>query len=247
MKTIVLRYRLLKSKNKDGNLLLKMSACSLLRVRAIRLFTFLLFLFSTFEVSATLNNNDLLFKRIANKYGISAVVRVHQWQRLIQTSRFLTEQQKLIRVNNFFNQRIKFVDDIYLWGKKDYWATPLELLVRGAGDCEDYSIAKYFTLLKMGVPERKIRITYVKALTLHQAHMIVIYTSSPRAVPYILDNLDPIIKLASLRKDLLPVYSFNNSGLWLGKFVGTGKRVGDSTVISLWVALNQRMNQFSVS
>jgi predicted transglutaminase-like cysteine proteinase len=216
-------------------------------VKAISLFTFLLFLFSTFEVSASLNNNDLLFKKIANKYGISAVIRVHQWQRLIQTSRFLTEHQKLIRVNNFFNQRIQFVDDIYLWGKKDYWATPLELLVRGAGDCEDYSIAKYFTLLKMGVPERKIRITYVKALTLHQAHMIVVYSPSPRAIPYILDNLIPEIKLASLRRDLLPIYSFNDSGLWLGKFVGTGKRVGDSTVISMWVGLKQRMNQFSVS
>ena len=116
-----------------------------------------------------------------------------------------------------------------MWGVKDYWATPLEFLSRGAGDCEDYSIAKYFTLKELGVSEKKMRITYVKALKLRQAHMVLTYFETPRSVPLVLDNLIPTIKPATQRKDLLPVYSFNGSGLWLAKSRGSGKKVGSSS------------------
>ena len=43
-----------------------------------------------------------------------------------------------------------FADDTEIWGEPDYWATVLETLGRGAGDCEDFSIAKYVTLKAMG-------------------------------------------------------------------------------------------------
>lgn len=124
---------------------------------------------------------------------------------------------------------------------KDYWATPLEVLSKGAGDCEDYSIAKYFTLKELGVPEKKMRITYVKALKLNQAHMVLTYFVSPRSVPFVLDNLDPQIKSATDRKDLLPVYSFNGSSLWLAKTKGMGKRVGGSSRLNMWAELKKRM------
>jgi predicted transglutaminase-like cysteine proteinase len=206
-----------------------------------KLFICLLLALSTFSGSATFNISNALLIKIKNKYGEQAFTRVGQWQKLMQTAKNLSEQEKLTRVNDFFNQRIEFVDDIYLWGVNDYWATPLELLSRGAGDCEDFSIAKYFTLKELGVPESKIRITYVKALTLNQAHMVLTYFSSPRALPVVLDNLIPEIKSAAKRKDLLPVYSFNGSGLWLAKSRGRGKRVGGSSRLSMWSELKQRM------
>jgi len=196
---------------------------------------------SIFTASATLDVNLELLKKIEQKYGIEASLRVEQWQKLIQSSKALSDQEKLKRVNDFFNQQIDFVDDIYLWGAHDYWATPMEFLFQGAGDCEDYSIAKYFTLIEMGVAEKKMRITYVKALKLNQAHMVLTYFSSPRAVPVVLDNLITEIKLATKRTDLLPVYSFNGSGLWLAKSRGRGKRVGESGRLSLWAELKQRM------
>jgi len=78
-------------------------------------------------------------------------------------------------------------------------------------------------------------------LKLKKAHMVLTYYSSPRAVPVVLDNLIPEIKLATKRTDLLPVYSFNGSGLWLAKSRGRGKKVGGSGRISLWTDLKQRM------
>jgi len=202
--------------------------------------------FSICTVIAALDISPELLNKVKQKYGYEASSRVEQWQKLMQTAKLLPEQQKLKLVNDFFNQHIEFVDDIWLWGVKDYWATPMELLFQGQGDCEDYSIAKYFTLIELGVDDKKMRITYVKAIELNQAHMVLTYFSTPRAIPVVLDNLIPAIKKASKRKDLLPVYSFNGSGLWLAKSRGGGKKVGSSGRLSLWADLKQRMLDHSL-
>ena len=209
--------------------------------RSYRWLMILAGLLTVFTVSSALEISDELLATINKKYGEQAVTRIEQWQKLMKTGRNLSEQEKLRQVNDFFNQHIDFVDDVYLWGLNDYWATPLELLAQGAGDCEDYSIAKYFTLIELGVSEDKIRITYVKALKLNQAHMVLTYFSTPKAIPLVLDNLIPQIKSATKRKDLLPVYSFNGSGLWLAKSRGSGKRVGGASRLNMWTELKQRM------
>ena len=92
---------------------------------------------------------------------------------------------------------MQFINDQALWEKKDYWATPIETLSIGGGDCEDYAIAKYFTLKQLGVDESKLRLTYVKAIELNQAHMVLTYFENKRAVPLVLDNLINNIKYSS--------------------------------------------------
>ena len=71
--------------------------------------------------------------------------------------------------------------------------------------------------------------------------MVLTYYSFPSEVPVVLDNLIAAIKPATQRNDLLPVYSFNGSGLWLAKVRGLGKRVGDSDRLNRWDELTQRM------
>ena len=193
------------------------------------------------SVSATLEISQALINKLQSKYGHSAVQRVLKWQKFLQTAKNLPEAEKLLLVNDFFNQQIQFVDDTELWGLSDYWATPLEFLAQGAGDCEDYSIAKYFTLKELGVPENKMRLTYVKAIKLNQAHMVLTYFSSPDSVPVVLDNLVPVIKSATQRQDLVPVYSFNGMGLWVAKKQGHSRLVGNSKRLDLWAQLKQRM------
>lgn len=183
-----------------------------------------------------------VLRKIEAQYGSSASARIEQWQHTIQQSATLSDMDKLTVVNDFFNRSIEFVSDSRLWNMNDYWATPLEFLAQGAGDCEDYAIAKYFTLKEMGLSEEKMRITYVKAIELNQAHMVLTYFDTPKSVPLVLDNLITEIKPASEREDLMPVYSFNGSGLWLAKARGTGQRVGGSERLSLWQDLMQRMN-----
>lgn len=83
--------------------------------------------------------------------------------------------------------------------------------------------------------------TYVKALRPNQAHMVVTYYSTPKAIPLVLDNLIADILPATQRKDLIPVYSFNGSGLWLAKSRGKGQKVGKSDRLKRWQNLLDRM------
>jgi len=93
------------------------------------------------------------------------------------------------------------------------------------------------------VPDEKLRITYVKELVIYnQAHMVLAYFPTPDAEPLILDNINMTIRPASARTDLLPVYSFNGSGLWLAKEqTGRGQSVGGSDRIGHWRDLQARL------
>ena len=187
----------------------------------------------------TLNESKIISALISN-YGERAGKRGKAWFRLMDQSYALDEESKLKKVNNFFNL-LHFTDDIKLWGVSNYWATPVEFLGANAGDCEDFAIAKYFTLLELGIPDKKMRITMVKAVALNQYHMVVAYYSTPGSVPVILDNINGRIKPATERKDLIPVYSFNGKQLWLNKKKSQGVLAGKSQRLQRWTDLNQRM------
>lgn len=190
---------------------------------------------------STLHFDAVTLDAIARRYGETARQRFDDWQKLIAGANLHSDHEKLQRVNEFFNANLLFDDDENLWQYRDYWATPVESMLLGAGDCEDFAIAKYFTLLEMGVADSRLRITYVKALRLNQAHMVLTYFEGPQAVPLVLDNLSDIIAPASERMDLQPVYSFNGSGLWQAKQQGEGRRVGDAERLNPWLDLKQRM------
>jgi predicted transglutaminase-like cysteine proteinase len=193
------------------------------------------------KIEGWLKLHPILLEKIELKYGPAARQRFVDWQKLMAAGKSITEQDKLREVNDFFNHNIQFAEDIVLWLKEDYWATPVELLCKGAGDCEDFAIAKYFTLLEVGLDESKLRITYVKALKLNLPHMVLTYYENPQTDPLVLDNLTSTISFASERTDLLPVYSFNGTSLWINKLKGSGRMVSDGERLNVWADLNVRM------
>ena len=166
--------------------------------------------------------------------------RIDAWQQLLATQKQTPELEQLKVVNLFFNKRVRYVEDIDLWRQVDYWETPIQALWKGAGDCEDYAIAKYFSLRRLGVSSDKLRITYVKALRQNRAHMVLTYYATPDAMPLVLDSLIDPIQPASQRTDLLPVYSFNAEGLYLPGAKGN-KKVGDTKRLSRWQDVLKKM------
>jgi predicted transglutaminase-like cysteine proteinase len=188
--------------------------------------------------------SDAQIARLAQSFGAVARERLTGWRDLMNNPRYraLSERQKLDLVNDFMN-RTPFKTDQEHWGKVDYWATPVEFLSTNAGDCEDFSIAKYFTLRAMGVSDEKLQITYVKEIRVYnEAHMVLAYFATPDAEPLILDNINKSVQPASRRDDLIPVYSFNGSGLWLAKEQsGRGQSVGSADRIGHWRDLQTRM------
>ncbi len=190
-----------------------------------------------------------LTERYARKFGPAVPERLMRWvsfareQKAAPYSRKLEsargrETETLQVVNDAINGQMKWVDDKVHWGVEDYWATPAESNASAGGDCEDYAIAKYYMLKELGVPLERLRITYVRALKLGgQAHMVLAYYERPGAEPLILDNMDPRVRPASQRKDLDPVYSFNDDE---AEIVQGGGRTKPSQ-IRAWLALQEHL------
>ena len=175
----------------------------------------------TLTASATLNTS-LMREQMQGRYGEDGVALLDAWQRMLSDAQPLAAAQQVAQVNQFFNQHIRYSEDLPLWQQSDYWATPVETLGLRAGDCEDYSIAKYLSLLALGIPPAQLRLIYVRAQIggpqskLFQAHMVLGYYPDTDATPLILDSLVHSLLPANERPDLRPVFSFNSQGLWIG-------------------------------
>lgn len=184
-----------------------------------------------------------LRQHMQQQYGQAGLSVLEGWFSLLQQLQNKDVQAQLRGVNDFFNRHIRWIDDIQVWGQEDYWATPLEAMGKGQGDCEDYSIAKYITLKQLGVTSRYLRMIYVRARIgrsqITQAHMVLGYYSAPDAEPLVLDNIVPSITPASQRTDLDPLFSFNSDGLWAG---GSSESRADPLArLSRWRSVIERM------
>ena len=174
-------------------------------------------------VSAVSVDLDKLQSSIHRKFGVASLRNYHGWRLMMDNVKDLSADQKIKRVNEFFNRRIQAGIDQEIWGELDYWATPGDTLGKGMGDCEDFAIAKYYSLLNLRIPSSSLRLVYVKASGVYggadvepQAHMVLAYYVSPETEPLILDNLITDIRPASRRPDLSPIFSFNSEGIYVG-------------------------------
>ena len=187
-------------------------------------------------------NADKLLKTITQRWGAQSEQKFRDWQKLVSTTQEISSPDKKLRnVNDFWNRYIQFTEDIDAWGIPDYWETPMEALGYGKGNCHDYAIAKYFTLISAGVDMSQLRLIYAKAQIggpsgISQAHMVLAFYSTPDAEPVILDNLLGEIRPASRRRDLTPIFSFNGNGVW----AGTGSSA-NSSHLSRWEDLLVRV------
>lgn len=173
-------------------------------------------------------------------YGAAILPRIDQWLATLKRQESMAERSKIESVNNFFNQLI-YVPDQRLWGKDDFWARPLEFLGARGGDCEDYSLAKYYTLMELGVAEEKLRLVYVKALDYNQFHMVLAYYPTKKSDPLVLDNIKAALYPASKRPDLFPVYSFDAKSLWIMNQRKETQLVGDADRLKLWTDYRSRI------
>ena len=190
---------------------------------------------------------SLIARRAGSLYGpsVEGRQRLEAWKAMLGGQKPASELEQLQRVNAFFNRELRYVEDIDLWHMDDYWATPVQSLWKGAGDCEDFAIAKYFSLRQWGMPAEKLLITYVKVLNPERAHMVLTYYPDADDEPLVLDSLLDTIEPADARKDLLPVYAFNGEGVWLpdatDSTIGSNSMAGDIKQLSRWQDVLNKM------
>ena len=196
------------------------------------------------EYGFTRGVTEGLIANMAARFGADARGRLGGWVKFghDETRRSPSESvptmEGLQRINFFLN-RVPYREDIVHWRVEDYWATPAETLASNGGDCEDYTIAKYFLLKELGVPLARLRMVYVRAGNWALPHMVLAYYAQPDADPLILDNRDERVRLASNRPDLVPVYSFNEDDVVL---TATGQRTTPQQ-IRAWRAVLDRLNR----
>ena len=186
---------------------------------------------------------DATLRAVEERYGRVGRFRVERWQRLLDQHQQSDIHTMLQAVNRFANENVGYASDLEHWGQNDYWATPLETLGTGKGDCEDYVILKYASLRALGVPEERLRLMYVRALSIDEPHMVLIYFEEPDQFPLVLDNLTNRILPANERTDLRPVFSFNGQGLWMARAQGLGQQVPNSPGVRDWTLLLERIER----
>jgi predicted transglutaminase-like cysteine proteinase len=153
-------------------------------------------------------------QQVRQHYGQEAQARLQQWQQILNHSKGKSEVEQLKLTNDFINL-IEFIHSPFYQDGLDYRLSPMAFLILGAGDSEEFSMAKYFTLRKMGIQASRLRLTYTERQSNLTPHMVLAYYPSADADPLILDYLDKTIRPLSQRQDLRPVYSFDAEQLWL--------------------------------
>lgn len=134
---------------------------------------------------------------------------------------------QLDEVNAYVNGAIHYTEDSAAFGHRDYWATPAESL-KGRGDCEDYAIAKYESLRRLGLPESSLRIVIVNDTRRKLGHAVLTVSTSDGL--FVLDNLKARPYLHSRIASYAPVYSLNRQGRWINV---AAKEVGPAVVAAL--------------
>ena len=154
-----------------------------------------------------LNKNDKEF--IDNSSKKSFILnRLEKYETLKIQVKDYELLRKLSHINSFIN-KILPAHDISTASSIDYWATPKEFLLQGHGDCEDYAITKYFTLLELGIEKENLYFAVVDVKGQKNSHMVLLYSEDKKTSPLVLDNLSSKVVPLNKRLNLVPKFAFN--------------------------------------
>ncbi len=115
-------------------------------------------------------------------------------------------QKQIAMVNTWVNDKITYAEDSKLYRKADYWASARETLQRGAGDCEDFAIAKMELLMAMGISRDQLRLVVARDLVRNADHALLVVSLPEGSV--LLDNATDRLLDARMGNDYRPIMSF---------------------------------------
>lgn len=168
-----------------------------------------------------LQSKDLITKDLINKvdtkygkYSKNRFILIDK--KILKKLKKASTLKKLTIVNRWYN-RIRYNSDKNIYNRSDYWATLYEFVGKNNGDCEDYTIAKYYTLKELGVDINRLKFTYVVYKNQRGqkiSHMVLSYlkVKNPKTTRdiLVLDNTVNKILPANKRKDIVKVIKMIN-------------------------------------
>jgi predicted transglutaminase-like cysteine proteinase len=135
---------------------------------------------------------------------------VPEVMRIAETVVGLAPLAQLQAINTRVN-RVRARDDLVNYGVDDYWATPAEFF-RNGGDCEDYAIAKYAVLERLGWPRERMWIVVLRETVISPIHAVLMVQYDGRL--WTLDNLGDRVFVHGAIDYYRPSYSLNRFGIW---------------------------------
>lgn len=143
---------------------------------------------------------------------------IKDYERFMNSLKTLSKIQKIQKVNRYINAIIPSYD-VYNYNSEEHWATIFEFFSRGSGDCEDYVIAKRYSLKLLGIPTSSMYFSAVKEKYIGGNHMVLALIDDKEKEPLILDNLSTKVLSIDKRVDLETMFMFNETGFYkLEKF-----------------------------
>ncbi|MDO9561359.1 MAG: transglutaminase-like cysteine peptidase [Bradyrhizobium sp.] len=91
---------------------------------------------------------------------------------IVDTGKARDGRARLGEINRAINLAIRPMGDLEQHGQIDLWSSPLATLTRGAGDCEDYAIAKFIALQRAGVSPDDLRIVIMRDTIRGEDHAV---------------------------------------------------------------------------
>lgn len=128
----------------------------------------------------------------------------------------LSDAEILDLVNRTVNSAMTYRSDRAIWGVGDHWATPVEMARKGAGDCEDFAIAKYWLLRSLGVADEQLQMVVLQDTRRQLFHAVLVVHTTSGA--YVLDNVTNRLQLDAAYAQYQPIMSFAGSRNYIHGF-----------------------------
>jgi predicted transglutaminase-like cysteine proteinase len=135
------------------------------------------------------------------------------WIPLLRSVAGESRSQQLKAVNHWVNARVHFTDDRAGKGGSDHWSTASETLLRSAGDCEDYAIAKMKLLEALGVARADLYLVIANDLVRRADHAVLVVRLDQRLM--VLDSSSDQLLDARQVLDYRPIFSYGDRSAWV--------------------------------
>jgi predicted transglutaminase-like cysteine proteinase len=91
---------------------------------------------------------------------------------IVDNARARDGRARLGEINRAINLAIRPMSDLAQYGEIDVWSSPLVTFEHGAGDCEDYAIAKFVALRLAGIAPGDLRIVIMRDTIRGEDHAV---------------------------------------------------------------------------
>ena len=155
--------------------------------------------------------------KFSARYGYRGLVRYELYTQMVEQAQKEKTVKQFDMVNKFFN-RINFMEDSVVWKKEDHWATPLQVLGTSAADSEDYALAKYFTLVKLGVDENRLKLVQYENGN-KKENIVLLYYFKNKPMPIVLEHQKNKMYVLKSNTQIKEVTRIDKKSPWIEVFV----------------------------